>query len=111
MLITSYLGDFIWLLLMVSVKVVSVIVLVLEELLANHVAERVLRPGVPIMMRARAVVPRLHRHPGHRVGLVGVRALHPGGHSHAGAHHEGEAQEMHIGVRVSWQERELRLVA
>ena len=69
----------------------SVMVLLLEKLLPNHVAERVLRAGVPII--ATAVVPRLHRHPGHRVGLVRVRGL-PDGHGHAGAHHEGE-QEMH----------------
>ena len=70
---------------------VSVKVLVLEEFLPNHVAERVFRARVPTA--ATAVVPCLHRHPGHRVGLVGVWAL-PDRHGHAGAHHEGE-QEMH----------------
>ena len=77
-----------------SLKVVSVNVLVLEKLLANHVAERILRAGVPSIATA-AVVPRMHRHPGHRVGLVHVGAL-PDGHGHTGAHHEGE-QEMHGG--------------
>ena len=70
---------------------VSVKVLVLEEFLPNHVAERIFRASVPTA--ATTVVPCLHRHPGHRVGLVGVWAL-PDRHGHAGAHHEGE-QEMH----------------
>ena len=72
---------------------VSVDVLVLEKLLADHVSKRILRAEVPIVIATAAVVSRLHGHPGHRVGLVHVGAL-PGGHGHAGAHHEGE-QEVH----------------
>ena len=70
---------------------ISFDVLVLEELLANHVAEGVLGAASPAI--AATVMPCLQGHPRHGVGLVNVGAL-PDGHGRAGAHHEGE-QEMH----------------